>query len=286
LIVGLVVSFISAQTHGGEIVLSGQSFDRISGPESLNPAFDQLGGQTTVSDYSGLVEVLVSGGAGLDQQAWADAFYSFDPGTNDAIGLNSNSLRLGSETRIELIPSGATFHPNSSARWEAGSVHVAELAIVYDTPSSAVSGPSLDVNSGLAPVYAPSHEYHFVMDLGSYTGTLTLGIGDGGVWDNSSDTYNITLWQVIVFRNPGDVNMDGEVNGLDVNPFLAHILLADDNRQADMNQDGVVNGLDVEPFVAAVVGGGGTLQAIPEPSTLLLAFVALGVIGAWRKWGV
>ena len=52
---------------------------------------------------------------------------------------------------------------------------------------------------------------------------------------------------------------------------------------ADMNEDGVVNGLDVDPFVAAVVGGG--TQAVPEPSTLLLCLVALGVVGGWRKWG-
>jgi hypothetical protein len=51
---------------------------------------------------------------------------------------------------------------------------------------------------------------------------------------------------------------------------------------ADMNLDEVVNGLDVDPFVAAVVGG---TQPIPEPSTLLLVLVALGVIGGWRKWG-
>jgi hypothetical protein len=53
---------------------------------------------------------------------------------------------------------------------------------------------------------------------------------------------------------------------------------------ADINGDGAVNGLDVDPFVAAVVGGG--TQHIPEPSTLLLAIVALGLVGAWRKWGV
>jgi Tol biopolymer transport system component len=50
----------------------------------------------------------------------------------------------------------------------------------------------------------------------------------------------------------------------------------------DLNLDGEVNGLDVDPFVTAVVGG---VQQIPEPSTLLLALVALGVIGGWRKWG-
>jgi hypothetical protein len=50
----------------------------------------------------------------------------------------------------------------------------------------------------------------------------------------------------------------------------------------DVNLDGEVNGLDVDPFVAAVVGGA---QSVPEPSTLLLC-IALGVIGALRKWGV
>jgi hypothetical protein len=49
-----------------------------------------------------------------------------------------------------------------------------------------------------------------------------------------------------------------------------------------MNGDGAVNGLDVAPFAAAVFGG---VQQIPEPSTLLLVFVALGVVGGWWKWG-
>ena len=50
-----------------------------------------------------------------------------------------------------------------------------------------------------------------------------------------------------------------------------------------MNEDGEVNGLDVDPFVAAIVGGG--VQQIPEPSTLLLTLIAMGVVGAWRQWG-
>ena len=28
----------------------------------------------------------------------------------------------------------------------------------------------------------------------------------------------------------------------------------------------------------------GTLIAVPEPSTLLLCIIALGVVGGWRKW--
>jgi hypothetical protein len=80
----------------------------------------------------------------------------------------------------------------------------------------------------------------------------------------------------------GDVNLDGEVNGLDVDPFVDHVTAGAYQDEADMNEDQVVNGLDVAPFVAAVVGG---TQPIPEPSTLLLALVALTLVGGWRKWG-
>ena len=80
------------------------------------------------------------------------------------------------------------------------------------------------------------------------------------------------------------MNKDGQVNGLDVDLFVSAVLTDPFNPYGDMNEDGVVTGLDVDPFVAAVVGGGSTLQPIPEPSALLLAFVGLGVVGAWRKW--
>jgi hypothetical protein len=79
----------------------------------------------------------------------------------------------------------------------------------------------------------------------------------------------------------GDLNLDGEANGLDVEPFVEVLLSGPYQPEADMNVDGQVNGLDVDGFVAAVVGG---TQPIPEPSTLLLTILTLGVVGGWRKW--
>jgi hypothetical protein len=70
----------------------------------------------------------------------------------------------------------------------------------------------------------------------------------------------------------GDVNLDGVVNGLDVDPFVDVLLNGPYQLEADMNGDGDVNGLDVDPFVAAVVGGG--LTAVPEPATLVLLAMA------------
>jgi hypothetical protein len=82
----------------------------------------------------------------------------------------------------------------------------------------------------------------------------------------------------------GDVNGDGNVNGLDVDPFVDVLLNGPYQAAADMNQDTLVNGLDVDPFVAAVVGGGA--QAVPEPSAIVLVGLAgmmLAAGGLWRK---
>jgi pimeloyl-ACP methyl ester carboxylesterase len=101
---------------------------------------------------------------------------------------------------------------------------------------------------------------------------------------NAPGLLNIVDSQVSIdnvrFLFIGDVNGDGEVNGLDVDPFVDVLLNGPYQAKADMNKDGEVNGLDVDPFVAAVVGG---VQQIPEPSTLLLALIALCMVGGWRK---
>ena len=82
----------------------------------------------------------------------------------------------------------------------------------------------------------------------------------------------------------GDVNFDGEVNGLDVDPFVEAVLGGGYAAPADMNGDGAVDGLDVDPFVAAVVGGGAAASPldvadVPEPSTLVLVLLVL--VGAY-----
>jgi hypothetical protein len=106
---------------------------------------------------------------------------------------------------------------------------------------------------------------------------FSLGI-DGAVYIlNKRDGIIRRLAAVL-----GDVNLDGEVNGLDVDPFVEVLLSGPYQPEADMNEDQLVNGLDVDPFVAAVVGS--DTHQIPEPATLLLCIVALGAVGGWRKW--
>ena len=53
----------------------------------------------------------------------------------------------------------------------------------------------------------------------------------------------------------GDVNCDGFVNILDIQPFVESLTGGEFNEKADLNGDGVVDLLDVDPFVDAIVGG-------------------------------
>lgn len=53
----------------------------------------------------------------------------------------------------------------------------------------------------------------------------------------------------------GDVNLDGVVSLLDVNPFVNLLTSGGFQCEADVNEDGVVSLLDVNPFVVILTGG-------------------------------
>ena len=100
----------------------------------------------------------------------------------------------------------------------------------------------------------------------------------GGVWANQSDWVNVqsdTLSIVLLtdsasnelhspadyaVNNPipfvvGDVNCDGQINLLDVAPFVDAISSGIFDPKADINNDTNVNLLDVQPFIQLLSGG-------------------------------
>lgn len=78
--------------------------------------------------------------------------------------------------------------------------------------------------------------------------------------DGFKDLFMATCDTYHMFVNteeaiPGDVNCDGLVNLLDVNPFIDLLSNGGFKLQADMNGDGGVNLLDVTGFVNVLAGG-------------------------------
>jgi hypothetical protein len=95
------------------------------------------------------------------------------------------------------------------------------------------------------------------------------------------DKYTIDLyvdfaWTALTLEGaplpPGDVNFDGVVNIFDVNLVSAH--WGEAGPAGDANEDGVVDIFDVNLISANWTAIGVT--AVPEPSTLVLAALALG----------
>ena len=81
---------------------------------------------------------------------------------------------------------------------------------------------------------------------------------------NNSGGVTVAMNNILIEKNPpgddpmvliGDVNLDGVVNLLDVQPFVSLITNTQFQIEADINMDGVVNLLDVSPFVEILVGG-------------------------------
>ena len=93
---------------------------------------------------------------------------------------------------------------------------------------------------------------------GDHTSTITQAITASA---DPNYTVDLPIASVVATvadndtRLLGDVNSDGQVNGLDVDPFVNILLNGPYDPTADMNEDGAVNGLAVELFVAAGVGG-------------------------------
>ncbi len=90
---------------------------------------------------------------------------------------------------------------------------------------------------------------------------------DGGDWtlnyNGQSTSGNLAVGTIQYFRFTvesgsvlkGDVNLDGVVDLLDVNPFVDLLTSSMFQAEADTNCDGAVNLLDVGPFVDFLTGG-------------------------------
>ena len=80
----------------------------------------------------------------------------------------------------------------------------------------------------------------------------------------------------------GDVNLDGIVDTLDIQPFVDLLAGGGFQAEADIDENGVVDTLDIQPFVDIVSGGSvAAANAVPEPTSL--ALIGLGGLALIRR---
>lgn len=136
-----------------------------------------------------------------------------------------------------------------------------EAGEYYDTVSENVD-IRFDLSTATSSPYAGRTMMHCHIlaheDLGAMGWVDVIGgtpaptfPADGDISFPYSEYYDLDDLQILL----GDVNLDGTVNLLDVDPFIDRLSSGSYQAQADCNQDGVVNLLDVDPFILILAGG-------------------------------
>jgi hypothetical protein len=198
-------------------VLFQDNFFRTGQSESLVAPLTQFGGVTTTQQWSGLIKVVVSGEAinnpptGLH----VDPFWAFFPSDPNTIQGTGHRFRLS--------------FTGCAASFECGAPDIVLFMTFVDGvgPVDPPDVPSLDpiplaqvipLLQSIVPYNAATHTYRFVIDVGRAPKFLTLGDGDGGVFDNSGQ-FTIQLFSVaqgIPFANiAGRVKADIKAGGID-----------------------------------------------------------------------
>jgi hypothetical protein len=189
--------------------------------------------------------------------------------TEDLLISNSNAVSIAATTGLN--PDALRVSGDPFAVADAEGELAAYLHSQVDFLAQAVGQADLFLQVGQALITIEGDGLADDVQFGAGDATSVSGQLAGATDSVLDARVNVSLGDSLL----GDVNLDGEVNGLDVDPFVEVLLNGPNQPEADMNEDEVVNGLDVDPFVAAVVGG--RTQQIPEPSTVILA--AFGLFG-------
>ena len=211
----------------------GQVFWDSAGPDPL--AFDFLSsGETATIEIEYQTQTVVDEGRNgqdgpsnpvLDTGTWIITIL----GTNDPPIANDDSATTTLNFPIIIDVGGNDFDIDGTAD--------AEPLIVNDPLNgNAVANPNGTIT------YTPDLNF-------SGTDLLTYRARD------NSGQLSENVATVIIEVCLGDVNQDGAVNLLDVDPFITVLSSGTFQIEADLNRDGFVNLLDVAPFVEKLTGG-------------------------------
>lgn len=140
----------------------------------------------------------------------------------------------------------------------------------------------------------PTLQNYQTVTIANYGGGSSSSYGGPTHWTTGNVPYDQDLSPLRNWFNnikPGDVNLDGVVNGLDIASVASHWLQSHIGLQSgDANGDGVVNGLDIAQIAShwlqsgGVPGGGSgsSVAAVPEPTSYLLCAIGTVVLLATR----
>lgn len=189
---------------------------------------------------------------------------------------------------------GITFDPTNDSLWLSG----------YG--SSTIEDRSLA--GGLLSSFTVGHIQNTALAFDPADGTLWMGtstlLGTFQQYSRSGQLLGSQFYASLTATGtlggefqlnflPGDFNRDSHVNGADISAMMA--ALADlpayksmknlDDAQlaaiGDVNRDGQLNNADLQSLLNLLKAGGGSMNSVPEPSSLALGLAVFAALG-WR----
>ena len=241
---GIVTSNVSAQGFNFDL---GQATVDISSGAGIVPASFTIAIENPTDaplDLAAYSLFLDIGPAGLEMPAGV----TFDTtnGANDAVTYIAGN-GTAPLTNAGQEPPGATINFTPAA----GDLGLGQIQFTNGSLAPGASADLLTVNLTIDLSTAVAGEFAIVLSSDGQNVVVTAS--------NDSQPFEFTAGTLSLVDSPfmlGDVNCDGAVNFLDINPFIALLAVGGFLDKADINRDGEVTFLDIGPFIALLSSSG------------------------------
>ncbi len=185
----------------------------------------------------------------------ANLAQTFGAGDELTAVIFSGNDFTGADT-TNITPAGLGMAPGIDILYEETFPLPAEVPVVNFLVINFASPTTVDSGDQLGVMIFTNTEFSQAEGSNNGGGRLLYRANDGvngpsGARDFRFSILGSTGPGVLV----GDVNCDGEVNLLDVGPFVDLITSGETDPKGDINGDGFVDLLDVGPFVDLLLGG-------------------------------
>ena len=219
---------------GSEVNISGGTIGSSLGANSGSEVNISGGTLRNLGAGSGSV-VNVNGGLVIGLIADSGSVVNISGGTVDIMEVLALPFGIFAGSGSVVNISGGTIRENALST--AGEVNI--------------TGTQFILNGRLLDALVVGESFTIAEPIETITGILADGSsfsfgGNGVALSGFSPDATVTLTLSLTL---GDVNRDGEVNFLDISPFISLLSAGGFQEEADIDGNGVVNFLDIAPFI-------------------------------------
>ena len=263
----------SGSSNGGGGLFAGGAVSLINSTVSENIAlFGRGGGVFTRFGPLSLLNSTISGNAS-SQTGGGIYAYSNSPITvaNSIIASNAD---IGGAPDLRSDNNASTINYSLIGATDSTIGGIGNQVGTLDNPLDPLLGPLAD-NGGLTLTHALL-EGSPAIDAGNNALAVdengnpltTDQRGEARIQSGTVDIGAVEFDDSFVL---GDANLDGNVNFLDISPFISLLSSNTFLNQADINRDGDVNFLDISPFISILASGGASSSVSKQSSESLSA---------------